>query len=80
MDLRQPDDSVRMQGAISWCLAKGLPVRRVSAHQLKVEVWNVYPDKDTFYRDDVPVKRHGFPAFQEAVMLWWGEQLSHYRT
>lgn len=72
MALRQSGDSSLMMNAIAWCSAQGLPVRRVSPHQIKVGPWNFYPNRGSFNRDDLPEKQlGGFPAFQAAVRAWW---------
>lgn len=79
MDLRQSGDSRQMSSAIAWCSAQGLPVRRVSMYQLKVGPWNLYPDRGSFNRDDLPKKQTGgFPAFQTAVRDWWDRENAPY--
>jgi hypothetical protein len=79
MALRQPDDSEEMTNAIAWLVAQGLPVRRVSIHQVKVGPWNLYPDRGSFNRDDMPAKREGgFEAFQEQVAFWWRRKNAPY--
>ncbi|HVK58594.1 MAG TPA: hypothetical protein VM735_07435 [Candidatus Kapabacteria bacterium] len=80
MDLRQPGDSRLMSQTIAWCAAQGLPVRRVSPYQLKIGVFNFYPDKGTHNRDDLPAKKvGGFPAFKDAVLRWWEAENAQFK-
>lgn len=49
--LHQPDDSIQMQRAIKRLVGKGYDVSRKSPHQLKVGVFNFYPDRGTITQD-----------------------------
>jgi hypothetical protein len=70
--LSTPDDTPEMRTAVAWCSLQGLPVRRVSDHQIKVGSFNLWPGKGTWNHDEMPQKRPGgFPAFKKAVLAWW---------
>lgn len=70
--LSAPTDTLEMRAAVAWCSLQGLPVRRVSDHQIKVGSFNLWPVKGTWNHDEAPQKRPGgFPAFQKAVLAWW---------
>ena len=80
LPLRNKDDSHAMRNAIAWCAAQGLPVRRVSPHQIKVGPYNFYPNPGTFNRDDIQQKQTGgFESFRLAVAKWWKAESEKYR-
>ncbi len=61
--------------AVSWATKVGLPVRRVSDHQIKIAHFNLWPNTGSWNDDLSPRKQPGgFRTFQQAVLQWWQKE------
>jgi hypothetical protein len=60
-----------MRGAIDWCEAAGLPVRRCSPTQIRVDPLNFWPDTGSAnINGSHALPERGLAAFQRLVAAW----------
>jgi hypothetical protein len=67
--LRRPSDSSKMQQAIEWLENQGYSFSRPTEWQLKIGLFNFYPDRGTILRDGDRHShpRRGLSALQELL-------------